>query len=256
LVKITNSIAVVSGGASGLGEATCRHLAKLGASVVVLDRDEERGQAVAAELGDRGRFVAADVSDLAQVEQAFERIRSEHGAVHVVVNVAAIAAAAKLLGSRGPIPMEVFDRGIKVNLYGPVHMMRTAAPIMADNEPDDEGERGVIINVSSGAAWEGQIGQVTYSASKAALVGMTLPLARELAAHGIRVTTIAPGAFDTPIYAQVPPAVKEGIVANALFPRRMGRPDEFALLVEEIVRNPMHNGRTIRLDAGMMLPPS
>jgi NAD(P)-dependent dehydrogenase (short-subunit alcohol dehydrogenase family) len=134
--------------------------------------------------------------------------------------------------------------------------MRAAVPAMAGNEPLADGERGVIINVSSGAAWEGQIGQVSYSASKAALVGMTLPLSRELAEHGIRVMTIAPGAFDTPMYAQVPPSVKEGLIAQSLFPRRMGHPDEFAMLVEEIVRNPMHNGRTIRLDGGMILSPS
>lgn len=183
-------------------------------------------------------------------------VESEHSAVQVVVNAAAVAAPAKLLSSRGPLPMEVFDKGIKVNLYGPIHVMRTVAPGMAASEPTVDGERGVIINVASGAAWEGQIGQIAYSASKGALVGLTMPLFRELAQHGIRVMTVAPGAFDTPIYDQVPPALKEELAAQSLFPRRMGEPAEFAMLIEEIVRNPMHNGRSIRLDAGMILPPS
>jgi len=256
-VNIAGSVAVVSGGASGLGAATCRRLIELDAeAVVILDVDEGRASALVDELGKRCHFVRTDISDLSQVEAALEVVRHDHGTVHFVANTAAIAAPAKLHGTKGPLPMDVFDRGIKINLYGPMHVMRSAVPVMIANEPNAEGERGVIVNVSSGAAWEGQIGQVAYSASKAALVGLTLPLARELAQHGIRVMTIAPGAFDTPIYDQVPPAVKEGLIAQALFPRRMGHADEFAMLVEEIVRNPMHNGRTIRLDAGMILAPS
>lgn len=256
-MNIEGSVAVVTGGASGLGEATCRRLWDLGAAAVaVLDVNGDRGAALAAEFGDRCQFIHTDISDLEQVENAVEQVRRKHGTVHVVVNAAAVPAPAKLLGSKGPLPMDVFDRGIKINLYGPVHVMRSAAPVMADNDPNDDGERGVIVNVSSGAAWEGQVGQVAYSASKAALVGLTLPLTRELSQHGIRVMTIAPGAFDTPIYDQVPAAVKEGLAAQALFPRRLGSADEFAMLVEEIVRNPMHNGRTIRLDAGMILSPS
>lgn len=256
-MKIEGSVVVVSGGASGLGEATCRHLLDLNAeAVVTLDANAERGAALASELGSRFLYQQADISDHKQVEEIVGQIASEFGAIHIVVNAAAIAAPAKLLGRSGPIAMDVFDRGIKVNLYGPLHVMRSTAAVMADNKPNVDGERGVIVNVASGAAWEGQVGQVAYSASKAALVGLTMPLSRELSSHGVRVMTIAPGAFDTPMYEQVPPAVKEGLTDQSLFPKRMGHPPEFAFLVQEIVRNPMHNGRTIRLDAGVILPPS
>jgi len=255
-VRIQDSIAVVTGAASGLGEATARRLLCRGArDVVALDVNVERGKALAGELGDGYRFTHADITDPEEVDAVLADAQ-ELGEIRIVVNAAAIAAPAKLLGSKGPIPLDSFDRGIKVNLYGPIHVMRAAVPCMAGNEPQEEGERGVIINVASGAAFEGQVGQVSYSASKAALVGMTMPLSRELAAHGIRVMTIAPGGFDTPMYDQVPPAVKESLIAQSLFPRRMGHADEFAMLVEEIVRNPMHNGRTIRLDGGVILSPS
>lgn len=256
-MKIDNSVAIVTGGASGLGEAAARRLLDLGArEVAVFDLDDERGAALESELGKGYRYHRVDVSRLDQVEAAVAKVEKEQGAVHIVVNAAAIPAPAKLLSSRGPLPMEVFDKGIKVNLYGPVHVIRSVVPGMSTAEPTPDGERGVIVNVSSGAAWEGQIGQVAYSASKAALVGLTMPLFRELAAYGIRVMTVAPGAFDTPIYDRVPAALKEELAAQSLFPKRMGDPAEFAMLIEEIVRNPMHNGRSIRLDAGMILNPS
>lgn len=256
-MQIENAVAIVTGGASGLGEAAVRRLLELGArAVVALDLNDERAAGLRDELGERFSHHRIDVSDLDQVEAAAAAIEAECGAARVLVNAAAVAAPAKLLSSRGPIPMEIFDKGIRINLYGPIHMMRSVVPAMAASEPNEDGERGVIINVSSGAAWEGQIGQVAYSASKAALVGLTMPLFRELAAHGIRVMTIAPGAFDTPIYDQMPPAVKADLAAQSLFPPRMGKPSEFGLLIEEIVRNPMHNGRTIRLDAGMILRPA
>lgn len=256
-MQIENAVALVTGGASGLGEAAARRLLDLGAgTVAAFDLDDERGDTLRHELGRGFEHHKVDVSRLDQVEAAVAAVENEHGAVHVVVNAAAVAAPAKLLSSRGPLPMDTFDRGIKVNLYGPIHVMRSVAPGMAANEPTADGERGVIINVSSGAAWEGQIGQVAYSASKAALVGLTMPLFRELAEHGIRVMTVAPGAFDTPIYDQIPPVVKDELAAQSLFPRRMGAPAEFGMLIEEIVRNPMHNGRSIRLDAGMILRPS
>lgn len=256
-MKIANAVAIVTGGASGLGEAAARRLLELGAhAVAAFDLNEERGAVLQKQLGEGYRHHKVDVSKLEQVEAAVAAVEAEHGAVQVVVNAAAVAAPAKLLSSRGPLPMDVFDKGIKVNLYGPIHVMRSVVSGMAASEPTPDGERGVIINVSSGAAWEGQIGQLAYSASKAALVGLTMPLFRELAEHGIRVMTVAPGAFDTPIYDQVPPGLKEELAAQSLFPRRMGDPAEFAMLVEEIVRNPMHNGRSIRLDAGMILKPS
>lgn len=251
-----DTTAVVTGGASGLGEAAVRRLVQLGATVAVFDLDDAKGAQLTAELGDRCSYHKVDVGALEQVERAVADVEAAHGPIRIVVNAAAIPAPAKLLSKRGPLPMDVFDKGIRVNLYGPIHVMRSVVPGVAASDAGDDGERGVIINVASGAAYEGQAGQVAYSASKGALVSLTMPLFRELAVHGIRVMTIAPGAFDTPIYDHVPPALKEELAAQSLFPRRMGRPEEFGLLIEEIVRNPMHNGRTIRLDAGMILPPS
>ncbi|MEO8560117.1 MAG: SDR family NAD(P)-dependent oxidoreductase, partial [Rhodospirillales bacterium] len=172
------------------------------------------------------------------------------------VHSAAIGGPSKLITRKGALPMAGFDQVMKVNLYGALHLMRAAVPAMMQNMPNEDGERGVIVNVSSGAAWDGQVGQIAYAASKAAIVGMTTPLMRELAEHGIRVMAVAPGAFDTPIYDGAPPALKQSLIDHSLFPKRMGKPDEFAMLVEEIVRNPMHNGRTYRLDAGMAMPPS
>jgi NAD(P)-dependent dehydrogenase (short-subunit alcohol dehydrogenase family) len=256
-MELKDLVAVVTGGVSGLGLATARRLLACGArGIGVIDIDVARGQAFAAEAPDRILFLRADVSDEAAIDSAVAAVADRFGGLHVAVNAAAIGGAAKLISRRGAISMALFDKVMRINLYGPMHVMRAAVPQMMKNSPNEDGERGLIANVSSGAAWEGQIGQVAYAASKAALVGLTLPLTRELAEHGIRVTTIAPGAFDTPIYDGAPPAVKQSVVAHALFPRRMGKPDEFAMLVEEIVRNPMHNGRTYRLDAGMILPPS
>lgn len=247
-------VGIVTGGASGLGEATCRRMLTAGyRGVAAFDMDVARGEALERELGSRFAFVRVDVADEAGVATAVTCVHERFGAVHVVVNAAAIASPAKLYGRNGPILMDKFDRVLKVNLYGAVHVMRAAVAKMSGNLPSADGERGVIVNVASGAAFEGQIGQLAYSASKAALVGITLPLMRELAAMGVRVMTVAPGAFDTPMYSQAPPSVKASLVEQMLFPKRMGHADEFAMLVEEIVRNPMHNGRTIRLDAGMSL---
>ena len=252
-----NAVVLITGGVSGLGAATARRLLAAGArGVAAIDIDAAKGHAFAGEAPDRTLFLQADVSDEAVVDAAVAAAIARFGALHIVMNGAAIGGAAKLVSRRGAIPMALFYKVMRINLYGPLHVMRAAVPEMMKNDPDAEGERGLIINVSSGAAWEGQVGQLGYAASKAALVGLTLPLARELAEHGIRVVTIAPGAFDTPIYDAAPPALKQGLMEHALFPKRMGKPDEFAMLAEEIVRNPMHNGRTYRLDAGMILPPS
>ena len=256
-MQIDQSVVLVTGGASGLGEACCRRMLSLGArGVVAFDLDSQRGEALQQALGERFAWLKVDVSKLDEVEAGVAQVCKRFGSMHVVVNSAAIAAAARLVGRIGPLPMDVFDRGIKVNLYGTIHVMRAATLAMMKNSPNPGGERGVFINVASGAAFEGQVGQVAYSASKAAVVGMTLPLARELAQAGIRVMTIAPGAFETPMYSQVPATVIDGLLSQSLFPKRMGEPAEFALLVEEIVRNPMHNGRTIRLDGGITLDPS
>lgn len=256
-MNIKNTVAVVTGGASGLGEATARRLLALGArGVALLDLNRERGEALAAELGERCLFVPTDIAEENAVQAAIDATVERFGAITAAVNAAAIAGPGKLVGKNGPLAMEKFDAVMKVNVYGTLHVLRAVTVAMLRNTPDAGGERGVLINVSSGAAYEGQVGQIAYSASKAAVVGMTFPLARELAAHGIRVMTIAPGAFDTPIYETMPPAVKDGIISHALFPKRFGTGDEFAMLIEEILRNPMHNARTYRLDAGHLLPSS
>lgn len=255
-MELCSIVAIITGGVSGLGLATARRLSAAGATVTAIDTDATKGQAFVADAPDRRLFLQADVADEAAIDQAVAALVARFGPPNFVMNAAAVGGPAKLVSRKGAIPMALFDRTMRINLYGAMHVMRAAVPEMMKNSPNDDGERGVIVNVSSGAAWEGQVGQLGYAASKAALVGLTLPLARELAEHGIRVATVAPGAFDTPIYDSAPPALKQGLVAHALFPKRMGRPDEFALLIEEIARNPMHNGRTYRLDAGMILPPS
>ncbi len=254
-MKVQDSVAVVSGAASGLGEGTARHLLAQGARAVIgIDVDDVRGTALAGELGEAFEFHRVDISDSAAVDDVVADVAQRLGGIDVLVCAAGIAGPAKLLGRNGPIPMERFDRVVRVNLYGTVHLIRAVAPVMRENAGDAEGGRGVIITVASGAAYEGQVGQVAYSASKAALVGMTLPLARELGDHGIRVVNVAPGAFETPMYDQIPDEVKDGMTDLALFPRRFGTAREFALFVEEIVRNPMHNGRAYRLDGGLILP--
>lgn len=256
-MDIKGKVVVISGGASGLGEATARHFLSIGArGIVALDRDAARGAAIAEELGEGYLAVECDVADADAVQAGIDAGIERFGRIDVAVAAAAIGGPAKLISRKGPIPMDRFDQVVKVNLYGTVHLARSAALAMTRNEPNADGERGVIINLASGAAYEGQVGQVAYSASKAAIVGMTLPLMRELAEHGIRVVTVAPGAFDTPMYEQAPPEVKEGIVSVSLFPKRMGKASEFALFAEEIVRNAMHNGRSYRFDAGLMLPVS
>lgn len=256
-MDIRGTVSVITGGASGLGEATARRLVELGAAgVVILDVDDDRGKTVADELGDRCLYVSTDISDDEQVQAAVGRGLDVFGAVHAVVAAAGVAVPAKLLGRHGPLPMAKFDLAMKVNVYGTLHVIRAAAAAMLENEPNVDGERGVIVPVSSGAAFEGQIGQIGYGASKAALVGMTYPLARELGEHGIRVATIAPGAFDTPIYDGIPTAVKQSMIDLTVFPKRLGQSSEFALFVEEILRNPLHNARTYRFDGGMILPAS
>jgi 3-hydroxyacyl-CoA dehydrogenase/3-hydroxy-2-methylbutyryl-CoA dehydrogenase len=214
-----------------------------------------RGEALQQALGARALFVGTDVTDLSAVEAGVTAAEERYGPITVVIAAAGVTLPAKLIGHHGPIAMEKFDAVVKINLYGTVHVIRAAVLSMLKAKGNEDGERGVIINVSSGAAFEGQIGQIGYSAAKAGIIGMTLPLMRELAPHGIRVVTIAPGAFDTPIYDAMPPALKPALEAQLLFPRRMGRPEEFALFVEEIVRNPVHDGGTYRFDSGNILNP-
>jgi NAD(P)-dependent dehydrogenase (short-subunit alcohol dehydrogenase family) len=223
--------------------------------VAIWDTNEEKGAALAEEWGEQAIFVKTDVTDETSVQNAVDAVADRFGAVHVVVNCAGIGIAKKVLGKNGPHDLDSFAKVIQVNLIGTFNVIRLAAAKMIQNEPNADGERGVIINTASVAAFEGQIGQAAYSASKGGIVGMTLPLARELAAHGIRVMTIAPGLFDTPLFASLPEKAREALGAMTPFPSRLGRPDEFALLAQSIVENPMLNGSTIRLDGAIRMQP-
>ncbi len=248
-----NVPAVVTGGASGLGEGAARALAAAGAKVAIFDLNEERGREIAEELG--GIFVRCDVSSAESAEAAFAAAREVHGACGIAVNCAGIAPAGKIVGKEGPMPLENFDKVIQVNLVGSFNILRLAAAEMATREPNADGERGVIISTASIAAFEGQIGQVAYSASKGGVVAMTLQAARELARQGVRVNTIAPGLFLTPMMSGFPQEVQDSLAATLPFPQRLGHPDEYGMLVEQIVKNPLLNGETIRLDCALRMAP-
>ncbi len=248
-----NVPAVVTGGASGLGEGAARALAAVGAKVAIFDLNEERGREIAEELG--GIFVRCDVSSAESAEAAFAAAREVHGACGIAVNCAGIAPAGKIVGKEGPMPLENFDKVIQVNLVGSFNILRLAAAEMATREPNADGERGVIISTASIAAFEGQIGQVAYSASKGGVVAMTLQAARELARQGVRVNTIAPGLFLTPMMSGFPQEVQDSLAATLPFPQRLGHPDEYGMLVEQIVKNPLLNGETIRLDCALRMAP-
>ena len=248
-----NVPAVVTGGASGLGEGSARALAAAGAKVAIFDLNEERGRQIAEELG--GIFVRCDVSSAESAEAAFAAAREAHGPCGIAVNCAGIAPAGKIVGKEGPMPLEDFNKVIQINLVGSFNIIRLAAAEMATREANDDGERGVIISTASIAAYEGQIGQVAYSASKGGVVAMTLQAARELARSGIRVNTIAPGIFMTPMMAGFPQEVQDSLAATLPFPQRLGRPEEYGMLVEQIVKNPLLNGETIRLDCALRMAP-
>ena len=254
-MEIGRHVFLVTGGGSGLGAATARRLAQRGGSVIVLDVNVDGGRRVAAELGSSARFIEADVRDEAAVRAAVAEARAHHGALHGVVNCAGVAPAERVLGRTGPHALDSFERAISVNLVGTFNVIRLAAQAMADNAPEEGGERGVIINTASVAAFEGQIGQAAYSASKAGVAGMTLPIARELARFGIRVMTIAPGIFETPMLAAMSTEVQASLGAQVPFPARLGRPEEYAALVEHIVVNQMLNGAVIRLDGAIRMGP-
>jgi NAD(P)-dependent dehydrogenase (short-subunit alcohol dehydrogenase family) len=245
--------AIVFGGASGLGEATSRRLAAAGAAVTVADLARDRAEALGAEIG--AAAVAVDVLDSDAVAAAVEGAGAAPRGLRICVNCAGIGPPAKLLGRDGASPLESFSKVIEVNLLGTINAMRLAAEKIAEAEPDEEGERGVCVNTASVAAFDGQIGQVAYSASKAGIAGMTLPLARELASRAIRVVTIAPGLFDTPLLATLPEEMRDALGASVPYPPRLGRPEEFASLVAEIVGNRMLNGEVIRLDGSIRMAP-
>jgi NAD(P)-dependent dehydrogenase (short-subunit alcohol dehydrogenase family) len=253
-MRIEGARALVAGGASGLGEATARVLATAGATVTIADLNAEKGEALAAELGGAATFVEVDVTDAEAVAAAVETAAGD-GELRVSVCCAGIGWAERVAHKGGPHNLELFTKVIEVNLIGTFNVLRLAAARMSANEPDEEGERGVCVNTASIAAYDGQIGQVAYSASKGGIVGMTLPAARDLAGRGIRVVTIAPGLFDTPLLAALPEEARQALGAGIPFPSRLGRPEEYARVVAEIVANPMLNGETIRLDGALRMPP-
>jgi 3-hydroxyacyl-CoA dehydrogenase / 3-hydroxy-2-methylbutyryl-CoA dehydrogenase len=254
-MKVDGCSAIVAGGASGLGEATARRLHAHGARVTIADLNEEKGTALASELGEDAGFVRADVTDADEVQAAVTAAAASDRELRISVCCAGVGWAEKIAGKRGPHQAEFFEKVIAINLIGTFHVLRFAAAVMLGNEPNPDGERGVCINTASIAAFDGQVGQVAYSASKGAIVGMTLPAARDLASAGIRVCTIAPGTFDTPLLAALPQESREKLGAAIPFPSRLGRPAEFGQLAQAIVENPMLNGETIRLDGALRMPP-
>jgi 3-hydroxyacyl-CoA dehydrogenase/3-hydroxy-2-methylbutyryl-CoA dehydrogenase len=252
-MKVEGAGALVAGGASGLGAATARALAAAGAKVVVADLNAEKGEALATEIG--AEFVTANVTDAEAVATAVERAAGGGSGLRISVCCAGIGWAERVAHRGGPHNLEYFSNVVGVNLIGSFNVLRLAADSMSGNEPDAEGERGVCVNTASIAAYDGQIGQIAYAASKGGIVGMTLPAARDMAARGVRVTTIAPGLFDTPLLAALPEEARTALGAGIPFPSRLGRPDEYARMVLEIVANPMLNGETIRLDGALRMPP-
>ena len=253
-MRIEGKSALVVGGASGLGEATARRLRSAGASVTIADLNVEKGEALAAELGDEARFVEANVLEAEQVEAAVDAA-TESGELRASICCAGIGWAQRTVSKQGPHDLEIFANVVKVNLIGTFNVLRLAAATMAANEPSEDGERGVCVNTASIAAFDGQIGQVAYAASKGGIVGLTLPAARDLSGRGVRVMTIAPGLFDTPLLAALPEEAREALGAGIPFPSRLGLPSEYADLVAAIVANPMLNGETIRLDGALRMPP-
>ena len=253
-MKIANQAALVTGGASGLGEATARELARLGAKVAVLDRNAGRARLVADEIGGIG--LSCDITDGASVEAALTEAEAAHGPARILMNVAGIGSAKRIVGKDGsPAPLEDFVRVVTVNLIGAYNISRLFAARCAKLEPVDGGERGVMMFTASVAAFDGQVGQQAYSASKGALVGMTLPMARDLAQHGIRVCTVAPGIFATPLLLELPEPVQASLAASIPFPPRLGKPSEFAELACHIVTNGHLNGEVIRLDGALRMAP-
>jgi 3-hydroxyacyl-CoA dehydrogenase/3-hydroxy-2-methylbutyryl-CoA dehydrogenase len=254
-MHISGKTALITGGASGLGEATVRRLHGLGANVCVMDLNQERGESLCQELGRRAAFALADVTVTDHVQAAIDLALDRFKSIHVVVNCAGLGGAMKVVGREGPYDLDQFQHIVKINLVGTFDVIRWSAFHMVNNERNEEGERGVIVNTSSTAAFDGQIGQAAYSASKAGVIGMTLPIARELARSGIRVCTIAPGIFDTPLLGALPEKVRASLGEQVPFPPRLGKPEEFAKLVQQIIENPMLNGETIRLDGALRMAP-
>jgi NAD(P)-dependent dehydrogenase (short-subunit alcohol dehydrogenase family) len=254
-MKISQAKAIVSGGASGLGNSVASRVIRDGGQVAILDVNDELGQTAAAELGEKAIFIRTDVSSENDVNTAVAKTVETFGGINFCVNCAGILGAGRILGREGPMPGDLFSRVIQINLIGTFLLSKASADAMQNNEPNQEGERGVIVNTASVAAFEGQIGQAAYSASKAGVAGMALPMAREFARIGIRVNTIAPGIFMTPRMEGMPPEVRESLGAQVPFPSRLGRPEEFSDLVAYVYSNPMLNAETIRLDGAIRMQP-
>lgn len=254
-MNVSETIAIVTGGASGLGEATVREIVSGGGKAAILDVQEEKGVKLADELGENAIFVRADVTDEESVTTALNTAVQAFGSINAAINCAGIGVAEKTVSKRGPHSLDSFSKVIQINLIGTFNVIRLASEVMAGNEPNGDGERGVIINTASVAAFDGQIGQAAYSASKGGIVGMTLPIARDLSSKGIRVMTIAPGLFDTPLFAGLPEEAKSALGAMTPFPKRLGMPSEYAKMAAAVIDNPMLNGETIRLDGAIRMQP-
>ena len=254
-MRIEGSAALVVGGASGLGEATARRLHADGASVVIADVQDERGEALAHELGERASFQRADVTEPDQVQEAVAAAAALPGGLRISVCCAGIGWAQRTAGRGGPHALEPFERVLAVNLIGTFNVLRLASTAMLADDPEDGDERGVCVNTASIAAYDGQIGQIAYSASKGGIVGLTLPAARDLSSAGVRVCTIAPGLFDTPLLAALPQEARKALGETMPFPRRLGRPEEYAALAAHIVSNQMLNGEVVRLDGALRMAP-
>lgn len=255
-MDIAGKVAVITGGASGLGRATAEQILSQGGKVALLDLNEELVQATAAELGSDAAAFKCNVADAQSAQEAIGAAQAHFGTIHIDVNCAGIGAAGRTLGREGPLALEAFNFVIQVNLVGTFNTLRLCAAVMEKNDVQNEdGERGVIINTASVAAYDGQIGQAGYSASKSGVVGMTLPIARDLSRSGVRVCTIAPGIFETPMMMGAPDKVRAPLIDSVQFPKRLGEAPEFALLAQQIIENPYLNGETIRLDGGIRMAP-
>ncbi|MEH6649733.1 MAG: 3-hydroxyacyl-CoA dehydrogenase [Motiliproteus sp.] len=254
-MDLNNKVVIVTGGASGLGLVTCQQLAKQGAKIVAFDLNEEAGQALVAELGEQAIFAKVNVTDEASVAAGITKAMTAFGAIHVCINCAGIAPGGKTVGRNGALALDKFAQVININLIGTFNVLRLAAEQMANNEPSEDGERGVIINTASVAAFDGQMGQAAYAASKAGVVGMTLPIARDLARSGIRIMCIAPGIFDTPMMKGMTDEVRDPLIQMVQNPKRFGDPEEYAALAAHIINNNYLNGDVIRLDGAIRMEP-
>lgn len=255
-MEINNKVAVITGAASGLGRATAKALVAKGAKVMILDRDEVRAAEAVQELGAQAAWIKTDVTQEASVVAAIAATREKFGAVHICINCAGVGSAMKTVGrDNKPHDLGIFETVVKINLVGTFNVLRLAAAAMAENVPGEDGERGVIINTASVAAFDGQVGQVAYSATKGGIVGMTLPIARDLASLGIRCNVIAPGIFNTPLMNASPDKVKQPLIEMTQFPKRLGNPEEYAALASHIIENRFLNGEVIRLDGAIRMQP-